>query len=151
MKMTIFSKSSGFTLIELVVVIVVLAIVAAIGVPQFVTLGSEARTASVNGMRGAINGAVLLARAKYRVSGQSSPISMDGTSVDVTLKGVPCADSDGIGSALFSIDGFSLGTTTGTACDGSATVAIQPDDGGSATCQVLFSETGSATVTTSGC
>lgn len=151
MKIQFFSRKQGFTLIELVVVILVLAIIASIGIPQFISVKSEARTATVEGMRGAINGAVLLARAKHRISGQSSPVSMDGTSVDVTSSGIPCANSAGIGSALFAADGFTLGTTTGTACDGSATVTYQPSDGGSATCQVLFNENGSATVTTTGC
>lgn len=151
MKIQFFSRKKGFTLIELVVVILVLAIIASIGIPQFINIRSEARTATVDGMRGAINGAVLLARAKHRVSGQTSPVSMDGTSVDVTSNGVPCASAAGIGAALFAADGFTLGSTTGTACDGSATVTYQPNDGGGSTCQVLFDEAGTATVTTTGC
>lgn len=151
MKIQFFSSKKGFTLIELIVVIFVLAIIAAMAVPQFITIKSEARTATIEGMRGAINSAVLLSRSKHRISGQTSPIFMDGTSVDVTSNGIPCASSGGIGAALFTADGFTLGSTTGTACDGSATVTYQLTESSSATCQVLFDEDGTATVTTTGC
>lgn len=152
MKSIFFSRKKGFTLIELVVVIVVLAIIAAIGVPQFVTLGTEARTATVNGIKGAVLGAVVLSRAKYRVSGETSPISMDGVSVEVTSDGMPCATSAGIGEALFSIDGFVLGTPSGTNCNGNKTITIRPEDESTnSNCQVLYRENGTATVTTTGC
>lgn len=140
----------GFTLIELVVVILVLAIMSSIGVSRFISLGADARRSTVEGMNGALRAAVLLSRARYKASGSSgSSVSMDGTSVDVTSSGIPCAGTDGIVAAMFSSDGFTA-TTTGTACGG-ATTAFQPDDGGSATCQVNYSESGATTVTTTGC
>lgn len=142
----------GFTLIELVIVILILAIMAAIGVSRFISLGTDARKGSVNGMRGAINGAVLLARAKYKASGSSgSSVSMDGSSVDVDSAGVPCAGADGIQAALFASDGFTA-STSGSACSGSATTDFQPDEGGSSTCKVTYDESdGSVSVTTTGC
>jgi MSHA pilin protein MshA len=152
MKTKLFLRARGFTLVELVVVIVILAILAAIGVPQFITMGTEARTASVNGMAGATRAAVLLSRAKYKVSGRTSPIEMDGTSVEVTDDGIPCADATGIGAALFSQEGFTLGSTRGRACRGNATVSIQPTDGGSTTCQLTYDEDrGVVTVVSTGC
>ena len=54
-------NQKGFTLIELVLVIVVLGILAAVAVPRFITLTTAARTASVNGMAGAVRSAVSLA------------------------------------------------------------------------------------------
>lgn len=50
-------KQNGFTLIELVVVIVILGILAAVAVPRFVDLQSEANTAAVQGVAGAISSA----------------------------------------------------------------------------------------------
>lgn len=48
------NKQSGFTLIELVVVIVILGILAATAVPKFIDLSGEANAAAVKGIAGAI-------------------------------------------------------------------------------------------------
>lgn len=53
-----FRKSqSGFTLIELVIVIVILGILAAVAVPRFVDLSGQAAQAAVNGQAGALSSA----------------------------------------------------------------------------------------------
>ena len=57
------SHESGFTLIELVVVITILGILAAFAVPKFVALDSQARTATISGLAGSVKSAASLARS----------------------------------------------------------------------------------------
>lgn len=50
-------QESGFTLIELVMVIAVLGVLAATAIPRFVDLSAEAETAALNGVAGAMGAA----------------------------------------------------------------------------------------------
>jgi MSHA pilin protein MshA len=76
------TKQNGFTLIELVVVIVILGILAVTAAPKFIDLTSDARASVVEGVRGAVNSAADLAHAKALVSGQTGPLA-DGDTITV--------------------------------------------------------------------
>lgn len=64
-------KETGFTLIELVVVIVILGILAATAAPKFMNLQRDARISALNGLAGNIESAIDLASAKALVQGVS--------------------------------------------------------------------------------
>lgn len=93
-------RQSGFTLIELVMVIVILGILSAFALPRFADLGKDAREASLDGLVGALKSAASIAHADQLVAGASlgTSVTLDGTVVTM-VNGYPTANTAGIGAA----------------------------------------------------
>lgn len=101
-------KQAGFTLIELVIVIIILGILAVTAAPKFLNLQDDAKTAAASGVLAAVQSSSQLVYSKAALEGLETASSgavsgSDGTTIQVVY-GYPKASSDGIEQAV-TIDG----------------------------------------------
>jgi len=105
-----FSQQKGFTLIELVVVIVILGILAATAAPKFLDLTGDARESVMKGVQGSINSSISLVHAKALVGGQIGATGeiIIGSESYALVYGYPAAagvgDDDGTTTNGFGIE-----------------------------------------------
>lgn len=121
-------RQQGFTLIELIIVIVVLGILAVTAAPQFINFSSDARASTVKGAQASIQGAMQLVYARSLVNGTegqaSSSVTTEGGPV-TTAYGYPTADAAGIAVAA----GLSSNDWTQVDGSGGAATAASPAAG----------------------
>ena len=90
------NKQQGFSLIELVIVIVILGLLAATAIPRFLNVTDDAEDASVDGVSGGLATAVGFVRAQWEVDGRrNTSVVLDGTSVSLDTRfGFPTGSSN---------------------------------------------------------
>ncbi len=80
-------KQQGFSLIELVIVIVILGLLAATAIPRFLNVTDDAEDASLEGVTGGLATAVGFVRAQWEVDGRSnSSVVLDGTTLSLDTR-----------------------------------------------------------------
>jgi len=128
------SNQRGFTMIELVVVIVILGILAAFALPKYMGLENQARVAAVNGMTGSIRSAANMAHGVWLASGNPATITVEGTAITIT-NGYP--NALGLSQLIQDSSGFTIAPSPPVA--GSANVTYTPNGARTpATCYVQY-------------
>ncbi|MCF5840300.1 prepilin-type N-terminal cleavage/methylation domain-containing protein [Aeromonas veronii] len=142
-------KQAGFTLIELVIVIIILGILAVTAAPKFLNLQDDAKKSAAQGVQAAVSSSAQLVYSKSALAGverssTAAVSSSDGTNIAVVY-GYPAATSAGIQNAV-TIDGSWKGSdaTAGTSYQFKADNDLKKD----AKCVLYTQATSTATATT---
>lgn len=123
------SNQQGFTLIELIIVIVILGILAVTASPKFLDIQSDARASTLEGVEASLKGAVNIAYSKALIQGvtgtAATPESTSSPEIPMVY-GYPDATTASIELLIETGDWIVNTVETG----GAGTVRIYPGEGG---------------------
>jgi prepilin-type N-terminal cleavage/methylation domain-containing protein len=116
-------NEQGFTLIELIMVIVILGIMSAVAIPKFISLGDSAKLSSARGVGAAVSASIQAEHSDLIINGVTytmadvlsgtsftGGVSYQATATDTPAIGEICANSGGT-SILVNYKGDTFGWT----------------------------------------
>ena len=141
------NTKTGFTLIELVVTLSVIAILAALALPRYIALQTQARVAKTQAIFGGIRSAAALAHAQVlatnTVTSGPTSISMEGVTVNI-VNGYPTADANGIVTATQMNPLADQITISGGGPNAGDLLTININGGTAGTCTVTYQASAAA-------
>lgn len=80
------NKQKGFTLIELIIVIIILGILAVTAAPKFLDIQDDARESVLRGVEGSVRAAVQIVHSASLVNPNDTTVSLEGQVIDIEFE-----------------------------------------------------------------